>query len=99
MQSDCYAIIFFCMLIKQNSLHIRDNMEMKYDIEICSIDSLIIQYCMNRIVVQKMIFLHQFRFHYIVPNTFEAWMNILHLIVQNLLLLHQFRFNYIQKQT
>ena len=44
MQPDCYAIIFFCLLINQNSLQIRDNMEMKYDIEICSIDSLIIQY-------------------------------------------------------
>ena len=98
MQSDCYSIIFFCMLINQNSLQIRDNMEMKYDIEICSIDSLI-SISIQHLIVQKMILLHQFRFHYIVPNTFEASMNILHLIVQNLLLLHQFRFNYIQKQT
>ena len=99
MQPDCYAIIFFCLLINQNSLQIRDNMEMKYNIEICSIDSLIIQYCMNRIMAQNLILLHQSRFYYILPNTFEASMNILHLIVQNLLLLHQFRFNYIQKQT
>ena len=73
MQSNFNVIIFFCMLINQNSLQIRD--------------------------IQNLISLHQFRFHYIVPNTFEASMNILHLIVQNLLLLHQFRFNYIQKQT
>ena len=77
MQSDFYVIIFFCMLINQNSLSIG----------------------IKQLIVQNLISLHQFRFHYIVPNTFEASMNILHLIVQNLLLLHQFRFNYIQKQT